>query len=230
MMKRILTLILFFCFTTIYTFSQTGPCIGSSTVTISPPPDSTTGCYSAGTTVTVCVTINDYAQSGVDWLCGVVPVLGPGWDSTTLAPVSTSPSCDGQGNWAWYTTCTSTNSGITFGAGFFYDSPAGSPLGTLDGIPGNNYGDNCQVYSWVFCFQVTSVSLGVGTAGGIGVACYGDDMAGSWGQSGCVDPPITSTYCVTPNCTVTVPTLVTRLLWRQHRCSNRYSFRRFPAL
>ncbi|MEO5572241.1 MAG: gliding motility-associated C-terminal domain-containing protein [Bacteroidia bacterium] len=206
-MKKLFTLLVFVLLAG-YSWSQTGPCIGSSTLTLSPPPDPGTGCYFPGTTVTVCVTINDYAQSGVDWLCGVVPILGPGWDSTTLAPVSPSTSCDGQGYWAWYPTATSTNSGITFGPGFFYDTPAGATSGMLDSIPGNNFGDNCQTYAWVFCFQVSvSLTASAGASGGIGVNAYGDDIAGSWGSPGCVDPPITTSYCIA-NCTVTVPTLL----------------------
>ncbi|HKR05774.1 MAG TPA: gliding motility-associated C-terminal domain-containing protein [Bacteroidia bacterium] len=206
-MKKLFTLFAFILLTG-FVYSQTGPCIGSSSITISPPPDPFTGCYFPGTTVTVCVTINDYAQNGIDWLCGVVPLLGPGWDSTTLAPVSIPLSCDGMGFWDWYTTCTSVNSGITFGAGFFYDSQNGPPLFAIDSMPGNNFGDNCAVYSWVFCYQVTVSAGAAGVSGQIGATAYGDDLAGSWTQPGCVDPPITLNYCIA-NCTVTVPTVVT---------------------
>src|SRR5688572_8360763 len=133
-------------------YAQTGPCLGSQTLTASPAPGPG-GVYFPGQVVTFCYTATDYLQTGVDWICGIVPSMGPAWDTTSLQPISASPSCDGQGNWAWYTSCTSTNSGVTFGPGFYYDTPAGSTSGTLDGIPGNNFGDNCTVFSWTFCFS-----------------------------------------------------------------------------
>lgn len=208
MMKRLL-LILAVIFSAGYTHAQT--CIGSATITPNPPPFDSQGHYLNGTVVTFCVTINDYAQTGVDWLCGVVPQLGPGWDLSTLAPVSAAASCDGLGTWAWYTSCTSTNSGQTFGPGFYYDTPSGSPGGTADGIPGNNYGDNCQTNVWTFCFQCTvDINAPPLTDLSVSVAALPDNVCGSWGTAGCFDPPIDAPqpYSVL-TCTLTVPTLNT---------------------
>ena len=205
MKKTLLLLAVLFTFN--YSFAQLGPCIGSSSISITPPPDPATGCYFPGTTVTVCVTINDYLQTNADWLCGVVPVLGPGWDSTTVQPVTAPPSCDGNGVWAWFPSCTGF-SGNTYGPGFYYDSELNSPNGTIDGIPGNNYGDDCPVYTWIFCFQVTTNSIVTAiTNTSIGVLALPDYEAGNWGSDGCVDPIIASNNCISPNCTVTVPTI-----------------------
>jgi gliding motility-associated-like protein len=190
-----------------YSFSQN--CIGTSSITVTPSP-SAGGCYPAGTTVTVCVSITNYSQGGVNWIHGIVVSLGPGWDASTLAPVSASPSCDGQGVWGWYTSCTSTNTGQTFGPGFYYDSPLGSTTGVLDGIPGNNYGDNCQTFTWNFCFSVTTnVSIPTQVSGSIGVTVYGDQTTGSWTTFGCTPQPVTSNYCIQQNCSVQLPTLNT---------------------
>ena len=95
-------------------FSQLVPCIGTQSLTATPPPNAA-GAYAPGTTVTYCYSVTDYAQSVADWIAGIHPTFGPGWDLSTLIPISSSPSCDGQGNWAWYTSCTGTASGITYG-------------------------------------------------------------------------------------------------------------------
>lgn len=192
--------------------AQTGPCVGSASITANPPPDSTTGCYGGGVTVTFCVSITDYAQSGIDWICGVTPTLGPGWDLATLVPVSPSPSCDGQGVWAWFPSCTSLppGSGLTWGPGFYYDSPANSPTGTIDGIAGNNFGDNCANFTWNFCFQVTTLTnLPAFTSTAVTVDIYSDYMAGNWGTDACQGDNVGDSMCINPNCTVTLPILNT---------------------
>jgi gliding motility-associated-like protein len=188
-------------------FSQN--CIGSSSITITPSPGAS-GCYPAGTTVTVCVSITNYSQGGINWIHGIVVSLGPGWDPSTLAPVSASPSCDGQGVWGWFTSCTSTNTGQTFGPGFYYDTPLGSTTGVIDGIPGNNYGDNCQNFTWNFCFSVsTNASIPSQVNGNIGVMVYGDYNTGSWTTFGCTPQLVASPYCIQQNCSVQLPTLIT---------------------
>lgn len=203
---RLLSFLLVTCLP-LYSYSQN--CIGSSTTTITPPPGAG-GCYPAGTTVTVCVSITNYSQGGVNWIHGIVVSLGPGWDPATLAPVSISPSCDGQGVWGWYTTCTSTNTGQTFGPGFYYDTPLGSPNGVMDGIPGNNFGDNCPNFTWNFCFSVaTNASIPTQVTGAIGVMVYGDQTTGSWGTFGCTPQAVTGSYCIQQNCSVQLPTLST---------------------
>jgi gliding motility-associated-like protein len=194
------------------TFYVNAGCVDSSTVTVSPPPDPGTGCYFPGTTVTFCVTVYGYAQTSADWLCGIVPTFGPGWDTSTFLAVSTPTSVSGNGNWGWYSSCTSTNSGVTYGPGFFFDTAAGSTTGTQDGVPGNNYGDYCAALacSWVFCFSIQTDPLAMGATGTYAINAFGDDLAGSWGSSGCgTDSLVPATaYCIT-NCTVTIPTLTT---------------------
>ncbi len=207
-MKKILLVIVgLICFQ----FASWGQaCIGSQTLTATPLP-SGNGTYFSGTTVTFCYTAVNYAQNTADWICGVVPTFGPGWDLTTLTPVSAAASCDGQGNWAWYTNCTGTASGQSFGPGFYYDSPAGSVSGTLDGIPGNNFGDNCQTNTWTFCFSIQVLpctSAPNGTDLTVDVNSYSDYVVGSWGNDGCVDPPATQEAAVFCNCTLIVPTVV----------------------
>jgi hypothetical protein len=206
MKKTLLTLVV----TLIFLNAVRGQaCVGTESLTATPPP-SANGTYYPGTVVTFCYTVTDYAQNGVDWLCGAVPTLGAGWDLSTLTPVSAPASCDGQGNWAWYTSCTSTASGNTFGPGFYYDSPAGSTSGTLDGIPGNNYGDNCAMYVWTFCFSVqVSATAPNGASLNVTMTSYSDYQVGSWGTDGCLDPPNpdNTLNATVANCSLIVPTV-----------------------
>lgn len=169
------------------------PCIGSQSMTASPAP-AANNTYVVGTTVTFCYTLTDYAQSGADWIAGFAITLGPGWDPNSLTPLTPPQSCDGQGTWDWYTSCTGTASGTTWGPGFYYDTPAGSPNFAADGIPGNNFGDNCQNNSWNFCFTVTVGPCASASNAplNVGIQALSDYQAGSWGNNACFDPPFTA--------------------------------------
>jgi gliding motility-associated-like protein len=169
-----------------------------------------------GTTVTFCYTLTNYAQTNADWIAGFAITLGPGWDASSLAPLTPPNSCDGQGTWDWYSSCTGTASGITWGPGFYYDTPAGSPNFSLDGIPGNNFGDNCQNNTWNFCFTVTVGPCATSSNAplNIGIQALSDYQAGSWGNDACFDPPLTApiqwptgTPSAQCNCVLIVPNI-----------------------
>jgi len=195
-------------------FAQ-APCVGSQSVTASPAPAGN-NTYVVGTTVTFCYTITNYAQTNADWIAGFAITLGPGWDASSLAPLTPPASCDGQGTWDWYNSCTGTASGITWGPGFYYDTPAGSPNFSLDGIPGNNFGDNCQNNTWNFCFTVTVGPCASSSNAplNIGIQALSDYQAGSWGNNACFDPPLTApiqwptgTPSAQCNCVLIVPNI-----------------------
>lgn len=208
-MKRLYAFIVILLLNVQTVFSQSGPCIGSQSLTASPAPTAN-GTYFSNTVVTFCYTVSNYSQTSAEWLCGVVPSFGPGWDLSTLQPVSAPPSCDGLGYWGWFPSCNSTASGSNWGPGFFYDTPSGSPGGAIDSIPGNNFGDNCQNNTWTFCFSIEVADCIVapnGTDLTVNVNSYGDYLAGSWGGVGCVDPPVTLVAEVFCNCTLIVPTI-----------------------
>jgi hypothetical protein len=134
-------------------------CLVASTTTATPPP--TNGFYQPGTTVTFCDSIYNWDQTSSNWLHGVVPTFGPGWNLATLTPSTILPgscSADG-GSWAWYPGGdTSSATGNIYAAGFFYETTLGSSSGVLDNNPGNNYGDNdaLNTCSWKFCFTITT--------------------------------------------------------------------------
>ncbi|HEU4719313.1 MAG TPA: hypothetical protein VFU15_15825, partial [Bacteroidia bacterium] len=57
-------------------------CLLASNLTVNPPP--TNGTYQGGTTVTFCYTITQWDQQNTNWLHGVVPNFGSGWNMATL--------------------------------------------------------------------------------------------------------------------------------------------------
>jgi hypothetical protein len=110
-------------------------CVLAANLDATPPP--VNGQYQAGTLVTFCYTITSYQQTSANWLHGVVPSFGPGWDLTTFVPLPTTTvggaatgRCGGlslfsippetsPGTWAWYNTnVTSSATGLTTGPGF----------------------------------------------------------------------------------------------------------------
>ncbi len=163
-------------------------CIGSQSFTVTPA--AINGHYSNGTVVTFCYTMTDYSQCNSNWFHTLDIDLGPGWDASTITPLSTPNSCDGQGYWDFYTSSTSVTTGITYGPCFSYETPLGNPMFVLDGNPGNNYGDNCTTYAWTFCFSV-QVALGCSNQSlSVDVTPIGDGSAGAWSNSTCPGAPL----------------------------------------
>lgn len=185
-------------------------CVIQSNLTAVPPP--VNGTYPAGQLVNFCYTISDYNQTSANWLHGVVPSLGPGWDMSTFTPVSTT-NCSGAGTWNWYNTnITSSATGNVSGPGFYYESNLGNAGGVTDGNPGNNFGDNngANLCDWTFCFSVRTVPLAQcvpGTSLNINIDTYGDGESGSWTSVACTQDPITN-FFATLNC-CQAPTIVT---------------------
>lgn len=189
-------------------------CVIQSSFTAAPPPVS--GTYLASQTVTFCYTITDYNQTSINWLHGIVPTFGPGWDMSTL--VTNPPvSCSGQGTWSWYNNnITSTATGQVTGPGFYFESQLGNAGGVLDGNPGNNFGDNnpSNTCDWTFCWTITTLPPAQcvpGASLNITVDTYGDGESGSWTSLACVGDPVadffaTLTCCASPQVAVTDPT------------------------
>lgn len=153
-------------------------CAGQESVTVTPLP--VNGTYAPSTTVIFCYTMNGYNQIGSNWIDGFDLNLGAGWDLSTLTPISSPNSCDGSGQWGFYSSITSTNTGQTFGPGFFYDRII------YDGNPGNDFGDwTLGGCSWSFCFSITSLPACNGQDLSIFVTATGDGTSGSWGNQSC---------------------------------------------
>ncbi|MFY7708834.1 MAG: CUB domain-containing protein [Flavobacteriales bacterium] len=182
-------------------------CVIQSSFTANPEPIN--GQYPANTTVNFCYTITSYNQTSANWLHGVVPTFGPGWNPATLT-VTAPPACSGNGFWAWYPgTVTSTATGTSYGPGFFFETAAGGGTGS-DGNPGNNFGDNnlgvgnppVNPCTWTFCWTITTDPQGACVQDAnlnIAINTLGDGESGSWGSFACSTDPV-STFFAQLNC------------------------------
>ncbi len=136
-------------------------CIQEQSFTVSPP--AINGEYLPGEEVTFCYTVSEYNQINTNWIHGVVPEFGSGWDLSTLTniPATSCTIGSNEGVWSWYDTqiTGSQNGSIVgpVGPGFFYESPAG-PSALDPNNPGDNYGDpdvGQGVCSLEFCWTIS---------------------------------------------------------------------------
>lgn len=170
-------------------------CLLADNMQINPAP--VNGTYPPNTTVNFCFTVSNYNQTAANWLHGVALSFGSGWDLTTLAPVTIPPSCATTTGafWGFYQSVTGSNSGVTYGPGFFYETSSGNSNGVVDNNPGNNFGDvgvgtACPV---TFCWRITTKPAGScvnGNSLNVGVNTLGDYESGSWSSTGCQNDPI----------------------------------------
>jgi hypothetical protein len=194
-------------------------CVLAANLDATPPP--VNGQYQPGTLVTFCYTVTSYQQTSANWLHGIIPSFGPGWDMTTFAPLptttvngATGSSCSTGGTWSWYNTnITSSATGAVTGPGFYYETAAGGP--PIDGNPGNNFGDaNPGTCRWTFCWQIRTKQISQCVQDqslNMTVNTTGDGESGSWGSLACnLDPLVNffaqSNCCPTPTLTVINPT------------------------
>lgn len=173
------------------------PCLTSYTLTANPLP--VNGNYNCGDVVTFCLTVNGWNTTNANWIHGIVPVFGSGWDLSTLTP-GVPPSTVGPstGTWGWWPSVTGTFLGNTYGPGFFFDLDN-------DGDPGNNFGDFSTTGPWTFCWTI-AVNSGIDCISGddltVTVNVLGDSESGSWGSIGCVgdlSPILVSTIIPCPS-------------------------------
>ncbi|MEO0626005.1 MAG: hypothetical protein AAFY91_03390, partial [Bacteroidota bacterium] len=192
-----LYILLFLLLPSVYAYSQcTTPDDGVLTVN---PPLPATG-YAEGEVVNMCFTINNFNPIVINWLHSIIPEFGPGWDVSTLTPVSSPAACTGlSGSWGFYNSWTSCATGIMYGPGFSFDGILNVGCGGTgnDGDPGNNWGDqgNC---SRQFCWEITAgANPNSGCSAGdyqVQVFVYGDAESGNYNPGGgppCLnDPPL----------------------------------------
>ncbi len=166
-------------------------CVGSQSYTTNPAPGPG-NTYTAGQVVTFCYTINGYNQVNSNWLHGLTFTFGSGWNANSFTVVSAPLPVSGTGTWGYYPNGeTSSNTGIHYSAGFYFETATGAACGCTNGNPGDNYGDDCASgnCSWTFCFSLqVSNNASPGASLSLKITPTGDGASGSWGNPGCSDP------------------------------------------
>ncbi len=144
-------------------------------------PNPVNGFYQPGQTINFCLTITGYNQVSSNWLHGVIPTFGNGWN---LATLTTTPanSCSTAGNWQWANSNTSTATNLITGPGFYYFSGSGGS--------GNNFGDNGSTCTRTFCWSIqTKSGCTSGNNLNISVNTTADGETGSWTSPACQGDP-----------------------------------------
>ena len=182
-------------------YTQDDDCIVDAGVTLNPAPSidplfTNLSTYTSETTVQMCYEVEAYNTSGTqNWMHGIVPVFGPGWDLSTLQPVGQPETqfWDG-GEWIWVGDITAGITGEFIpGPGWFFD--AGSGGGTLDGDPTDNWGDG-NSGPWTFCWEITTQSCPPAFNEAnliVEILNFADSETGSWNNPGkleqCINDP-----------------------------------------
>ncbi|HMR47300.1 MAG TPA: gliding motility-associated C-terminal domain-containing protein [Bacteroidia bacterium] len=187
-------------------------CVMQSALTVSPPP--TNGFYLSGQQVTFCLNVTDFNPTSANWLHGIAPKFGPGWDTSTLIALPPS-SCSNNGFWSWYANpIISSANNQPFGPGFFYETSAGNSSNTQDNNPGNNFGDNLgQNCTLNFCWKINTLPQSLcnfGTNLNVFIETYTDGESGSWTSTACANDPVHDLYatlacCIPPVVAITQP-------------------------
>ena len=172
-------------------------CIQNATLTVNPLP--TNGTYLPNTLVNFCFTVTSFTQVSSNWLHGIIPTFGNGWNLTSL---TTTPAntCSSNGTWQWYNSNTSTATGNVTGPGFYYNYNTGAAGA------GNNYGDNNPngTCTWTFCWSIrTKTNCSTGNNLNISINTTADGETGSWTSIACQGDPNYSFAAVLNCCTTT---------------------------
>ena len=160
-------------------------CNTISSLTVSPLP--TYGTYAPGTQVTFCYTISNWVQVSWNWVHGIIPTFGNGWNLSTLQSSGTPPP-----------TSTGTIPGYAW---FFANGPLGqgwwvdlNPTGpaNFDGNFANNFGwpvaSGAGTWTWCWTIQTNS-SCGQGTNLNMSINTTSDGETGNWTSPACLDDP-----------------------------------------
>jgi large repetitive protein len=151
-------------------------CLQISNLTVSPAP--VNGTYGPNQTVTFCYTITSWTQVSANWLHGVTPSFGCGWNLATLAP-SGSPPPGGSGyDWFW-------GNGPN-GWGWWVDFDPVGP-GSFDGNFTNNYGDPTitGTGNWTFCWSITTAATCACPNLNMTINTTSDGETGNWTSIAC---------------------------------------------
>ncbi len=162
-------------------------CLVSTTLVATPPP--VNGTYAPGQTVNFCFTVTAWDETNTNWLHGIQPTFGAGWNQASLVPGTPPASIDGLGTWAWIPGGVTSSANLNaWPAGFYYNS---SLPNNYVGGAGNSYGDNCNTATggtcvWTFCFTITaSTACAPGSDLSATFNTSGDGESGVWSSIAC---------------------------------------------
>jgi len=163
-MKKKYILFIFTFLSIFLGLSQDDDCIVEAGFQMIPAPDPDpefTGLptWPSETTVQFCYEVEEYnTPETQNWMHGIVPLFGPGWDLSTLQPVGQPEAQTNFGEWIWIGDVVAGITGeLISSSGWWYDSTQGSGGASLDGDPSNNWGDGNNG-PWEFCWEITTHS------------------------------------------------------------------------
>ncbi len=153
------------------------------------------GYYPPATVFDVCFTANSYENIGGNWLHGIVPVLGPGWQGFAQG-ADPGISCGGGCDWTWNTfgVIGTGVSAVTINQpGWFVESETtGADMPpSLPNDPGDNWGDS-SIDGETFCFTATAAPEGPACLEDLTfqLQFYTDSETGSHESEGCSFAPL----------------------------------------
>tara|TARA_B100001142_G_scaffold327027_1_gene383725 strand:- start:3828 stop:7907 length:4080 start_codon:yes stop_codon:yes gene_type:complete len=201
-MKKKYVLFLFAFFVLCFVNAQDDDCIVDAGIELVPAPTDDpefTGfsTYPSETTVQICYEVETYnTPSTQNWMHGIVPLFGPGWDLSTLQPVGQPESQGNFGEWIWTGDVVAGITGeVISSPGWWYDSTQGANGASLDGDPSNNWGDGNNG-PWTFCWEISTQSCPPAFNEAsliIEILNFADSETGSWENSAalnqCIDDP-----------------------------------------
>lgn len=151
-------------------------CLQTSSLSVSPAP--TNGTYPPNTQVTFCYTITSWTQVSANWLHGITPTFGCGWNLSTLQASGSGPPGGSGYSWFW------ANGPNGWGWWCDYD-PVGP--GGPDGIFTNNYGDPTitGTGNWTFCWKITTAATCACPNLNMSINTTSDGETGNWTSIAC---------------------------------------------
>jgi len=174
-------------------------CNLASSLTVTPQP--VNGTYLPGTQVTFCYTVTNWVQISSNWIHGIIPTFGNGWNIATLQSNGTPPPASQGYSWFWGTG--------PLGVGWWVDYDPVGP-GSYDGNFANNFGylPTNGTGSWTWCWRITTNSnCASGTNLNMSINTTADGETGNWTSPACLDDPIYN-FSAILNCCLP-PTLTT---------------------
>ncbi|MFY8078705.1 MAG: SprB repeat-containing protein, partial [Flavobacteriales bacterium] len=166
-------------------------CNLASSLTVTPLP--TNGTYLPGTQVTFCYTVTNWVQISSNWIHGIIPTFGNGWNTATLQSNGTPPPASN--GYAWFF------ANGPLGQGWWVDLNPTGPA-NFDGIFTNNFGylPTSGTGSWTWCWSITTnTNCASGTNLNMSINTTADGETGSWTSPACLDDP-TYNFSAVLNC------------------------------